>query len=51
MLHLATGGTRTVHFPREANVKLLLPEEQELGTLKDYTFEAEDRTTYLFYMQ
>ncbi|MBO4619840.1 MAG: beta-galactosidase [Victivallales bacterium] len=51
MLHLATGGTRTVHFPREANVKLLLPEEQELGTLKDYTFEAEDRTTYLFYLQ
>ena len=51
MLHLAEGGTRTVHFPREAKVKLLLPEEQELGTLKDYTFEAEDRTTYLFYLQ
>ena len=51
MLHLAKGGTRTVHFPRGANVKLLLPEEQELGTLKDYTFEAEDRTTYLFYVQ
>lgn len=51
MLHLANGGSRTVHFPREARVRLLLPEEQDLGTRKDYTFDAEDRTTYLFHLQ